>query len=206
MKTQVLMKRQLFGFDVTQQSQTAFLSATDLVKAGNHWRMKNHLTQFNDKAWFKNNEVKEFISSLEEQFGQVKISGRGRGHHTWVHPLLFIDLALAISPKLKIEVYTWMYDYLLQYRNDSGDSYKRMCGAIYLRISNKSEFKDCIINTANRIKEACNVSDWQCATQEQLRLRDIIHNNISLLSDVLTNTENAIRIGIVKSIEQVSNP
>ena len=85
----------------------------------------------------------EFITELEESIdGKAKISGRGRGNHTWVHPYLFIDLALAINPKLKLEVYRWIQDYLLKYRNKSGDSYKRMTGALYERASNKSKFSD----------------------------------------------------------------
>ena len=56
----------------------------------------------------------------------------GRGQHLWVHPLLFIDMALWLNPKLKLEVYEWLFDKLLMYRNDSGDSFKRMCGAFLL--------------------------------------------------------------------------
>ena len=29
---------------------------------------------------------------------------------------LFLDLALAINPKLKVEVYEWLFDKLLEYR------------------------------------------------------------------------------------------
>lgn len=54
--------------------------------------------------------------------------------------LLFLDLALAINPKLKVEVYEWLFDKLLEYRNDSGDSFKEMTGALYNNCSNKSQF------------------------------------------------------------------
>jgi len=201
MKTQVIMKRQLFGADISQQSKSTFLSATDLVRAGNLWRGKQGLNSFDLSAWFNRVGVIEFIESLEEKFGKVKTSKRGRGQHTWVHPLLFIDLALAISPKLKIEVYTWLYDYLLEFRNNSGDSYKRMCGSIYIKISNKSLFKKYIIQTAGCIQNACGVVDWQRATQQQLKMRDTIQNNIALLSDVLTDIDQAVRIGIEKAIQ-----
>jgi len=201
MKTQVIMKRPLFGVEISQQSKTTFLSATDLVRAGNKWRVNSGLGTFDLSVWFQKIGVKEFISAMEKEYGVVKISGRGRGHHTWLHPLLFIDLALALSPELKIEVYKWLYDYLIEFRNDSGDSYKIMCGAIYGKISNKSKFKDYMIQTASRIKLACGVTDWQRATQKQLKLRDLIHNNISLLSDVLGDIDQAVRIGIEKSVQ-----
>lgn len=199
MKTEVTMKRELFGQEISQRSKTEYFSATDLVKAGNAWRAKNRMQPFDMSKWFLLQSTKSFINSLEEKFGVVKISGRGRGHHTWVHPYLFIDMALAISPELKIEVYGWLYDHLLRYRNDSGDSYKKMSGALYQAAPNKTKYHDAIKMVAERIKIACKVKDWQSATESQLKLRDRIHENISLLADILPPNE-AVRIGIKKAL------
>jgi len=199
MKTEVTMKRQLFGHDISQKSKSEFFSATDLVKAGNKWRILNGLEPFSMSEWLRQKGTKEFISKLEDQFGNVKISGKGRGKHTWVHPYLFIDMALAINPELKIQVYSWLFDKLIEYRNHSGDSYKKMCGALYDNAKNKSSFVNYIKSVADRIKIECGVKDWQTATEDQLKLRDKIHDNISLLSDVLCNNENAVNIGIEKA-------
>jgi hypothetical protein len=98
------MQRELFGHLISQNSKTEFFSATDLVKAGNQWRARQGLDHFNNSEWFRLKSTMEFVAELESKYTKVKISGKGRGKHTWVHPLLFIDLALAISPKLKIEV------------------------------------------------------------------------------------------------------
>lgn len=197
MKTEVIMKRELFGKEISQKSQTEFFSATDLVRAGNAWRIVNGLQAFEMNDWFNLKSTKEFIKSLEEKYGTVKISGRGRGVHTWVHPFLFIDMALAISPELKIEVYSWLYDHLLKYRNESGDSYKKMSGALYLKHTNKTTFPKYIKEVADRIKIACGVKDWQEAGEAQLKKRDKIHESISLLCDILP-VEEAVRIGIEK--------
>lgn len=197
MKTEVIMKRELFGKEISQKSQTEFFSATDLVRAGNTWRIVNGLQAFEMNDWFNLKSTKEFIKSLEGKYGQVKISGRGRGVHTWVHPFLFIDMALAISPELKIEVYSWLYDHLLKYRNESGDSYKKMSGALYLKHTNKTTFPKYIKEVADRIKLACSVKDWQEAGEAQLKKRDKIHESISLLCDILP-VEEAVRIGIEK--------
>jgi hypothetical protein len=113
---------------------------------------------------------------------------------------LFIDLALTISPKLKIEVYSWLYDELLKYRNVSGDSYKKMTGALWNNSPNKSRFAKGIVSTAKMIKTACNVTDWESANEKQLNLRDRIHENIALLCDVIKDNNQAIRIGIAKAI------
>lgn len=201
MKTEVIMKRELFGKEISQKSKSEFFSATDLVKAGNSWRISNGLQAFNISKWFQNKAVKEFMAELEEQFGIVKTTPRGRGKHMWVHPFLFIDIALAISPKLKIETYRWLYDELLKYRNSSGDSYKRMCGALLLTQKNATQYKAKISNTALMIRNACGVSDWQTASELQLKLRDRIQDNIAMLCDVLSNNDDAVRIGIKKAIE-----
>ena len=201
MKTEVIMKRELFGREISQKSKSEFFSATDLVRAGNRWRMLNDLKPFDMTAWFKNKQVTEFIDSLEKQFGKVKISGRGRGNHTWIHPYLFIDMALAISPELKIEVYAWIMDGLLKYRNDSGDSYKKMGGALYINQQNKSLFPKYITDVASKIKLACHVSDWETADESQLKLRDKIQENISLLSEVLRDNDQAVKISILKAVK-----
>lgn len=201
MKTEVTMKREIFGKEIKQKSKSEFFSATDLERAGNVWRATNGLSLFDMKKWFQTKGSKEFISALEKKYGTAKISGRGRGNHTWVHPFLFIDMALAISPELKIEVYSWLYDSLLKYRNFSGDSYKKMSGALYLNSSNKSEYSKDVQVYAYRIKRACEVLNWETATEKQLELRDRIHENISLLCDILNNNNDAVRIGIRKALE-----
>jgi hypothetical protein len=194
MKTEVLMKRTLFGQEITQKSKSEFFSATDLVRAGNKWRRANDLPPFNFSLWLRTAKTKEFIQELTLKFGDPIIMGRGRKAQTWVHPLLFIDIALAISPRLKIEVYGWIVDNLLKYRNYSGDSYKKMCGNLYARHLNKRTFPDLIQDVARRIRAHCGVTDWQHASEFQLKTRDQLHENIALLADVLNNNDTAIRL------------
>lgn len=201
MKTEVVMKRVLFGNEISQKSKSEMFSATDLVRAGNAWRYKNGMQPFSMGSWFSLKGTKEFVAELESKFGKVKISGRGRGKHTWVHPYLFIDMALAINPQFKIEVYSWLFDYLLKYRNESGDSYKHMAGCLYDHAENKRNFPDEIKMVAYRIKTECGVEDWQEATEEQLKHRDKIQNNIALLASVLNNNAEAVRLAILKTGE-----
>jgi len=204
MKSTVLLQRELLGGHVSQNNQTEMFSATDLVRVGNKWRMINGMQGFDMSAWFQTKGTKEFICELESRFGkgEVKKSARGRGKHTWVHPLLFIDMALAINPKLKVEVYEWMFDQLVKHRNESGDSYKKMCGCLFAHAGNKYRFNAYIQDVANKIKLACNVTDWNEASEDQLKLRDKLHNDISLLSDVLNNNDEAVRLAILKAVKQ----
>jgi hypothetical protein len=201
MKTQVSIERQLFNMPIRQNNQTGFFCANDLVMAGNKWRATNSMKLFDFRAWIDSQSNKEFIDEMQKQFGKGVEARKGKNGGTWMPPFIIIDLALAIDPKLKVEVYKWLYDELLKYRNDSGDSYKKMCGALFTNCSNKSTFHRGIQKTALLIQNACQVSDWNKATENQLRLMDKIHNNISLLSEVLRDNNQAIRIGILKSIE-----
>jgi hypothetical protein len=198
------MKRELFGCEISQQSKTDFFSATELVKAGNKYRILNGMPQFDYSAFIKTKGFLEFKLELEKKYGQVLISGRGRGSSSWVHPLIFIEIALAIDPKLKIEVYEWLFDNLIKFRNDSGDSYKEMAAAIYIKYTNKKEFPTYIQKVASYIKSELKVDDWQKATEHQLKQRDIIHNSIRLLCNVLNDTNQAVRLGVKENIRILS--
>lgn len=199
METVVYMERKLFDYNIRQNSKTGMINVNDMLIAGNNWRALNKMPLFNFNSWYQTQSTKEFIAELEKQFGKVVYTKRGNNGSTWFHPYLFIDLALAISPKLKIEVYGWLYDELLKYRNFSGDSYKKMCGAIYDRTSSKSTFPRDISKLAEHIRLECGVKDWQTASEKQLRLRDRIHENIALLVEVMNNINEAIRLGILKA-------
>lgn len=202
METEVLMERVLLGGIVHQKSKSEFLSATDLVREGNKWRASEGLPYFSLANWKNSNQTKEFIHSLEKEFGSVCVNSRGRGHHTWVHPFLFIDLALAISPNLKIEVYKWLYDCLLKYRNDSGDSYKKMVGSLYANTTQRTYFSKSISDICHLIQSAVGVTDWQKATERELEYRDKIHEYISLMCGIFHNkNDEAVRVGLMKAKE-----
>ena len=150
------MQRELFGMPISQKSKSEFFSATDLVKAGDKWRRSNGMNDFNFSQYLKSKSANEFMDELKTKTGSdVIIKSRGKGTHTWVHPYLFIDIALAINPRLKIEVYGWIFDKLIEYRNESGDSYKKMCGALFCRSSNKAQFHTNIIKVADYIRVLC---------------------------------------------------
>lgn len=201
MVTQVVMKRELFNHEIRQQSKTEFFCATDLIKAGNQWRKDNNLSEFQFYQYLKSKSTVEFIDELEKKYQKkVLLSSKGRSGSTWVHPLLFIDIALAINPKLKVEVYEWLFDNLIKFRNDSGDSYKEMAGALYVRYGDKKKFPDYLSRVANYIRKQVGVEDWQSATEEQLKRRDKIHDSIKLLCNVLQDTNQAVLLGVKENL------
>ena len=56
----------------------------------------------------------------------------------WMHPYLFIDFAMWINPTFKVKVIKFVYDQLIEYRNDAGNTYKEMASAI-CKITTKGE-------------------------------------------------------------------
>ena len=205
MKTEVIMKRELFDETISQSSKTGFFSATDLATSGNKWRASKGLSYFKLNEFLRNKKTKEFMEFLSNEYGVIKINSKGRNSHTWVHPYLFIDIALAINPKLKVVVYKWIFDELIKYRNNSGDSYKKLTGSIVLMLSNKSNFKKEISKVAKRIKKECDVDDWQNANEEQLKLRDKIHEYFCLLSDVIKDVDNCLSVSIKKATDSIQD-
>ena len=202
MKTEVFLERPLLHGVIRQSNQSEYLSVNDLLIVANQWRITNGMNIFKYENWYNSTATKEFLQQLEITIsGKAIISKRGKTGERWAHPFAFIDLALALNPQLKVEVYSWIYDQLIKNRNNSGDSYKKMCGALYENCSNKSNFHRGVAKTAQIIQNACGVNDWQTATEEQLKLRDKIHENIALLCDVLRDNNQAIRIGILKALK-----
>lgn len=197
MKTEAIVFRPLFGGELRQSSKDGFFCATDLVNIANRERALELKSTFYLNKYFLTEQTKEFMQEMESQFGTVKRSSKGRNGAVWVHPLLFLDIALSISPKAKIKVYQWVYDELIKYRNDSGDSYKRMCGHLFENSTNKQGFQKEIAEYANLIKRAVGVNDWNHARTDQLEQRDKIHDAVVLSSSILRRNADAVNAAIV---------
>lgn len=208
MKTKVIMKRDLLGLSVRQDSKTRMFNANDMFKIGNKYRSKNGLSKKQLASFFNLTSTNELINAIciEENISEdeVKISKRGKNGGTWVHPILFIDMAMWYSPELKVRVLGWVIDGLLNARNDSGDSFKEMCKVL------SREFKDEMSNpliyaqVANQISNACGVGTqkdkWQKASERQLRLREKIQENVCLLADVMPNIGTCVNKAISKAL------
>lgn len=207
MKTnQILTSRELFGEVVEQRTCDGFFNLTKLVKAGNKWRTINGLSEFNFTAYLKSKRTTDFINALEEKYGNVLIKSRSKNEKTWGHPLLFIDLALAISPTLKVEVYEWIMDLLVRYRCESADSYIVLCGVLYKHATDKANFNKNMPKVANMIKNECGLDpkqEWNSATESQLKKRERIHSNIIGLCGVLKDPNRAIELGILQTRQQL---
>lgn len=201
MKTEVIVKRPFMGFQIRQKSKSELMSATDLVKVGNIKRSEVGQGSFNLQMYLKRKSTIEFIEELQKDNKHVLVTDRKKG--TWVHPLLFMDIALTMDARFKVKVYEWIKDNLIKYRNDSGDSYKRMTGSLYQKVPAR-DFIKTVPKVAKYIREEIGVKDWNEASEQQLKLRDRVHDNVSLLLDVTSsaNWKEAIKLGVEKTLEQ----
>ena len=206
----------MLGHQIRMQTDTGMMCATDLKSLADNWRRDNSLGEFNMTVYLGNRSTIEFVSELEDKYGEVIVKGRGRNSLTWVHPMLFIDIALAINPKLRVEVYEWLFKKLEIYRyshymvkgkyfllrSDPITVYTDMFLALWARTEYeyKRGFAKFMISVDMTVLGACKVNDWQSATPEQLKLRDKIYNSIKTLTSVLQSTDEAVRLGVKEHV------
>ena len=118
-ETKIILKCEFLGNEISQKSENGYLSATDLFKVANQLRAKKGL---NPRAVDTYNHLKSTIE-FEAQLAKKYITREhkyGRGQHLWIHPLLFIDMALWLfNPDFKLEVYEWIFNDLPKYIDNS---------------------------------------------------------------------------------------
>ena len=129
MKTSVTMVRQMGGFDVQQRTKDGMFNATELLK---QWNNINSNPKRDLSKFWTSVKVNEFIEALMEEENldtpkQVYVksrASRGKNAGTWVHPYLFIKLAMWINPKFEVKVVKFVYDELIRHRHNAGDNYR----------------------------------------------------------------------------------
>jgi hypothetical protein len=134
MKTNVIMLRKMGEFNITQRTQDGYFNATLLL---NQWNDK-HGTKKEIKEFFSNKSTKEFINTLiNEELSHggnspyhTSRANKGQNMGTWMHPYLFLDFAMWINPRFKLDVIRFVYDQLIQYRHSAGDNYRGLAMAV----------------------------------------------------------------------------
>lgn len=135
MITNQIMKRPLANFTVEQRTKDAFFNATNLLK---QWNCQDGVAQRYLDNYFASSKTVEFVETImkRENLDTPKMvyvksrASRGNEAGTWMHPLLFIDFAMWINPAFKYDVLKFVYDRMLDYRNEAGDAYKALASAM----------------------------------------------------------------------------
>lgn len=208
MKTSVNMIRKLDGHDVEQRTKDGYFDANKLLT---QWNKKNrtHDTRVRMDKFLGLSKTKEFIQEIESHGDEnthadnkavITRKGRNTGEGTtpdrvWMHPYLFIDFAMWINPTFKYKVIQFVYDQLLQTRNDAGDFYKGLTKAIRIFEPSSREYI-LLAKALNYIafgKHERNIR--QSASQDQLQK----------LTDIQKQLAFAIDMGYIKSFQELIN-
>lgn len=168
MKTNQIMIREN-GF--IQRTSDGYFNATELIKTWNNRnKPEKQLPNF-----MKNNSTIEFIEQLKKEgIEKPIITTRGRSENagTWVHPKVFIDLAMWVSVEFKSKVIDYVLDGLIKSRNDAGDYYNEMTSAIldtYVDIYGCKPSPMIYINEANLVKSLVECKDRNNMNEAELR-------------------------------------
>ncbi len=186
MKTVQIMKRDFMGREIRQRHSDQYFCANDITAIANKHRKMLGLPEARWDVYAKSEKTREFFDEIMKQKDTVDIiqSSRGKGGATWVHPLVFFDYAMWLSPEFKVRVYEWMFDSLTIYRDDSGESYKKMCSSLCSSVGVSGAKATIMIqDLARAIKRDLEVTDWNKTTPEKLKIRDSIHKAMEMLLD-----------------------
>lgn len=154
-----------------QRTTDGYFNATELIEVWN----KNNSNQKLLGNYMKNDSTKDFIEQLQkENIEKPIITGRGKGVNagTWVHPKVFIDLAMWVSIEFKSKVIDYVLDGLIKSRHDAGDYYNEMTAAIidvYVDFYHCKPAKLVYIQEANMLKSLVGASDRNKMTEDELK-------------------------------------
>lgn len=199
MKTNQVMEsidRELCGRIVRQRTKDGFMRLWDIEAIGKLYRLENSLPELSLKDYMNSQNVKEFLAELEKEIGTNPYIKSTKSNSGWIHPFFAIKMLTHFNPRFEVQVYKWLWDYLIQNRIKSGDSYNTMCGMLWRYSSRKDLFAKNIKNLAVIIKNECGVDDWNKATQEQLADREYLHNMITDLTASLQNSKAGASLAI----------
>lgn len=205
MKTEQIMERKFRDGVIRQNHKTGWFNATDLIQVANQYRTQIGLEKKLIADYFKTNSTKEFIKEIldRESLSLAYDSKKGKGGGTWVHPLILIDIAMWLSPEFKYDAMKWLEDRLIQNRDLSGDSYKKLASYLKNRTDIIPIAKLGIVmpKIARYIKDQLQVEDWNKADEKTLKQRDMIHNNFMMLLDAGVDSNKALFIATKNATE-----
>lgn len=184
---------------VRQRTKDKFFSLRDTERIINIHRFNilNESSPVRLERYFALDSTKNFINAIREKKQCEPYIGSKGKQEGWIHPHLFLDILLWANPEFKVEIYDWLFDYLIESRINSANSYRIMSGTLYEFSPRKDKFRIAIKELAHKIKDLLCVADWNKASMEQLKRRDDLQMMIADLTATLHNPKEAIRIAFV---------
>ena len=197
MKTNQILERDFFGGVVKQEHLTGYFCINDITIIANKYRKNQGLPEARWDKYISSKTTKEFFHALmnSENNADIIRTKRGRGGDTWVHPLILMDYMMWLSPEFKVKAYQWLYDNLPIYRDNGGESYKRLSGIVQDKYT-PAKTAMAMQQIAKNIKIFLQVDDWNKTTPEKNKQRDEIQKNLSMLLKANVEINEAFKVAI----------
>ena len=197
MKTNQILERDFFGGVVKQEHLTGYFCINDITIIANKYRKNQGLPEARWDKYISSKTTKEFFHALmnSENNADIIRTKRGRGGDTWVHPLILMDYMMWLSPEFKVKAYQWLYDNLPIYRDNGGESYKKLSGIVKDKYA-PVKIAMAMQQIAKNIKIFLQVDDWNKTTPEKNKQRDEIQKNLSMLLKANVEINEAFKIAI----------
>lgn len=195
MKTSVVMIRPIDDVSVRQDSLSKFFNANDLItiynqKNGSAKRIQDYLDNEATKRFMEALLQSEIQNNAKQREldDVIMTTRRGKYGGTWMHPYLFIDFAMWLSPEFKVTILKWVYDNLIALRIDAGDGFKEVNEAIFDIYPNSPPFV--YSNEAKMVNKLVFGSpdrgQRNNATEQQLSLLKALQNaDVKLINEKL---------------------
>jgi len=156
MKTNQVMIRKMGTYEVRQRTVDSMFNASSILREYNkkngvrkridHFLMLESTKDFLDvlsddmqvadnQVWrdptiLDNQEVRKIPGIIHKTNASTTSKGVRKAGEIWFHPYLFLDFAMWINPKFKLQVVKFVYDQLIEFRHNAGDQYKGLASAL----------------------------------------------------------------------------
>jgi hypothetical protein len=129
MKTAQIMNRPFLDGHVRQNHKTLMFNLNDLAQLYDEVDGPKKLQNWSRTSASRREFMDEICREEKTTPDKLLASKKGRYGGTWAHPLLMVDFAMYLSAEFKYKALQWVLDGLCSVRDDTGDEYRRMCGA-----------------------------------------------------------------------------
>lgn len=120
-------------FEVKQRTQDGYFNATELLRKWSESADKRK----DINVFLRSKNTKELVNAIDSDTtiivskkGAFDVRKGGKNQGTWMQPYLFIDFAMWLNPKFKLQVIKFVHDQLIEFRHDAGDNYKELSSAV----------------------------------------------------------------------------
>jgi hypothetical protein len=210
MKTNQVMQLDFDGKTLAIEHKTKMGSLTELWAIGNSIRKEKGLMPLDIRNFLRSQETLELVQAIEKKEGlngvgttRLKNSAgmlaetiksdlirtkRGRhGGGTWAHIYILLDAAARMDADFKVRMFDILVEgKLLEWRDDSGDSFKALNIVLDATVVAKTGKRPSIAlyqRVASYIKDKINPTggNWNTATSDELKRRSTIETQIMVI-------------------------